>query len=291
MTPDEERDDKDVLAAEYALGTLDTGERAQAQALVVVDKSFADLVRIWERRLGELNVLVAPVEPPAGTWERIKAAIATPAPSAGPQRSPEVRPPVIEPPTPEAPRTDILALRRRMHRWRRATVMVTGIAALFAGFVVLREIKPEVLPAQVRPKTKVVEVTKTIEVPSPKPAQYVAVLQKDATSPAFLLTFDLEKKLVTVRNVAADKQSGKQYELWLISNKFPGPRSLGVIANEEFSLQPRLASYDAATINTAVYAVSIEPVGGSTTGAPTGPVVYTGKLIQTTPLGFGGQSP
>src|SRR4029079_5352551 len=125
----------------------------------------------------------------------------------------------------------------------------------------------------------------------PKPAQYVAVLQKDAASPAFLLTIDLEKKLLMVRTVGADKQPGKNYELWLISNRFPGPRSLGVIANDEFSMQPRLATYDVATINSATYAVSIEPVGGSTTGAPTGPVVYSGRLIQTTPVGFGSQSP
>ena len=33
-------------------------------------------------------------------------------------------------------------------------------------------------------------------------------------------------------------------------------------------------------ISEATYAVSIEPRGGSPTGAPTGPVVFTGKLIE-----------
>ena len=197
---------------------------------------------------------------------------------------------------PEQPRTsgpvpDVARLRRRVRRWRRTAGTITALAAVFAGFVVLREMRPELLPAQLRPKLKTVEVTRTIELPSPKPAQYVAVLQKDASSPAFLLTFDLEKKLVVVRTVGAEKQAGKSYELWLISNRAPGPRSLGVIANQEFSVQPRLASYDVATINSATYAVSIEPVGGSTTGAPSGPVVYSGKLIYTIPLGFGAQLP
>ena len=68
-------DDKDGFAAEYVLGTLDTDERAQADALVLVDPDFATAVKLWERRLGELNVLVAPVEPPAPVWERIRGAI------------------------------------------------------------------------------------------------------------------------------------------------------------------------------------------------------------------------
>jgi len=64
-----------------------------------------------------------------------------------------------------------------------------------------------------------------------------------------------------------------------------------VIGPDEFSVQPKLASFDAATINSASYAVSVEPPGGSPTGTPTGAVLYTGKLIQTTPPGFGGQTP
>src|SRR5882672_2252806 len=69
-------DDTDGFAAEYVLGTLDADERAQADALILVDPGFAAKVRDWERRLGELNVLVAPVEPPATVWERIKGGLA-----------------------------------------------------------------------------------------------------------------------------------------------------------------------------------------------------------------------
>ena len=71
MTPN---DDNEVLAAEYVLGTLDIEERAQAQRLVAHDSAFAAAVTQWERRLGELNVLVAPVEPPAAVLNKIKAA-------------------------------------------------------------------------------------------------------------------------------------------------------------------------------------------------------------------------
>jgi anti-sigma-K factor RskA len=287
MTLEEEPDDRDGQAAEYVLGTLDAEERQRAQALITSDSHFADMVRAWERRLGELSAMIVSVEPPPQIWDRIKAALVASPPSAEPGQVAPVRP--------AGERTEIAALRRRMRRWRRATAAVTAIAAAFAGIVVVRELAPEMLPAQLRPKVRVqvVEVTKTVEVPvpSPRPAQYVAVLQRDAASPAFLLTFDLDNRVMTVRTVGAEQQRGKSYELWIIATKDPTPRSLGVIGTEEFSIRPQLARYDAATINSATYAVSIEPVGGSPTGLPTGPVVYTGKLIQTTPPGFGSQSP
>ena len=37
---------------------------------------------------------------------------------------------------------------------------------------------------------------------------------------------------------------------------------------------------DGATATGATFAVSVEPPGGSTTGGPTGPVVYSGKLVR-----------
>jgi anti-sigma-K factor RskA len=68
-------DDRDALAAEYVLGTLSADERDQAEALLLIDPGFAEIVRGWERRLGELNVMVEAVEPPPEIWERIKTDI------------------------------------------------------------------------------------------------------------------------------------------------------------------------------------------------------------------------
>ena len=65
-------DDRDALAAEYVLGTLSADERDQAEALLAIDPGFAEIVRVWERRLGELNVMVEAVEPPPEVWDKIK---------------------------------------------------------------------------------------------------------------------------------------------------------------------------------------------------------------------------
>src|SRR5271165_6836578 len=72
-------DDRDALAAEYVLGTLSADERDQAEALIAIDPGFAEIVRVWERRLSELNVMVEAVEPPPEVWDKIRTEIAEPA--------------------------------------------------------------------------------------------------------------------------------------------------------------------------------------------------------------------
>ena len=333
-----ENPDQEVLAAEYVLGTLGLAERVQAQRMIESDAAFAALVRDWERRLGELNVLVTPVEPPPAILDRIKArhaggdaisdvlteepppapaepepTIVTPAVEPLPVMPATALPPAIEAPAievvppprvqpqplPPAPDRDIssvaevIALSRRARRWRGTALGIAALATAFAAVVVVREVRPELMPDPLKPRVveRQVEVVKTVEVPSPRPAQYVAVLQRDAASPAFLLTFDLDKRTLTVRTVRAERQPGKAYELWLVSDRFRSPRSLGLIGDEEFTQRPQLANYDAVTINGATYAVSLEPEGGSPTGAPTGPVLYSGKLLQVTPPTFAAPSP
>jgi anti-sigma-K factor RskA len=67
--------DRDIgaLAAEFVLGTLDSNERAGASELLGQDDHFRTLVRDWERRFGELHLMVEPVEPPRPVWDRIAA--------------------------------------------------------------------------------------------------------------------------------------------------------------------------------------------------------------------------
>ncbi len=114
----------------------------------------------------------------------------------------------------------------------------------------------------------------------------VAVLQAQGGSPAFILTVDGATKNLTVRRVgAAAVEPSKSYELWLISDKLPRPRSLGVIGGGDFTARPVLASYDSDVVNGATYAVTIEQPGGSPDGNPHSAPVYTGKLIETVPPG------
>src|SRR6478672_10557031 len=76
--------DTDVLAGEYVLGTLDPDERAAAHNLISADAAFAAKVKVWERRLGELHLMVEPIEPEGDVWPRIKARLPEPKPQPEP---------------------------------------------------------------------------------------------------------------------------------------------------------------------------------------------------------------
>jgi anti-sigma-K factor RskA len=353
-------DAQDALAAEYVLGTLSADEREHAEALLTLDPGFAASVRMWERRLGELNVMVEAVEPPPELWDKIKAELgAVETSSEAPQAAPAPVPAAAEPPvetppeTPAAespplimadePGTDSIAipppvgelpeavsdsiaaslakslaepaeerteretappvilpeveskfepkvehklersanvvqLARRVSRWRRMTVVMGAIAALLALYIGLAQFAPGLVP--LGPRTQVVAQSTA---PAQLGARLVAVLQQEPTAPAFLLTVDPQSRTLVVRRVSATPEAGRSYELWLISSQFPAPKSLGVVGNDEFTQRQIPGNFDVATLRTASYAVSLEPAGGSPSGVPTGPVLFTGKIVESVP--------
>ncbi len=281
-------EDHIALAAEYALGTLDADERAQVETMMSVDKEFTAMVEAWQQKLGVLNQMVGSVEPRPEVWDRIKAAIGHSEQQA-PLQLPDALPP------PPAPANDISAttapvdtsnvvqLSARARRWRNVATATTAIAAGLVAMIATQLYAPDRLPDGLRPKvrTQVVEVKTTVA--PPPSGQFVALLQKDSASPAFILTVDGSSKNFTVRRVGATPEPGKSFELWLVSDKLPRARSLGVIGGNDFTTRPALASYDTDIVNKATYAVTLEPEGGSPTGVATGPIVFTGKLIEAVP--------
>ncbi len=281
-------EDHIALAAEYVLGTLDADERTQVETMMTVDSGFRAMVEAWERKLGGLNQMVGAVEPPSHLWERIRVAAGLSAPQL-PLTLPDVpSAPDIAPDVQPAARSsaEILDFSNRLRRSRSTSQVMTALAASLAAFVAVQAYRPDLLPQQLRPKPEV----KVVEVAAPQQtasasAQFVAVLQKGADSPAFILTVDTATKNFVVRKAGAEVEPGTSYELWIVSDKLPAPRSLGVIGEDEFTSRQVLASYDEDTINKATYAVTMEPKGGSPTGQATGPILFTGKLIEAVPPG------
>ena len=278
-------EDQIALAAEYALGTLDAEERVQAETMMSADKEFAAMVEAWQHKLGVLNQMVGSIEPRPEVWNKIKSAIglseaqaALVLPEAPPVTSEAVEPPAV------ADTSNVIRLSAQARRWRNVATFATAIAAALIAMIAVGVYRPDLVPEAIRPKprTQVVEV-KTPSVPTPRSAQYVAVLQKEGGSPAFILTVDAATRNFTVRKVGASAEPGKSFELWLISDKLPRPRSLGVIGNGDFTARPVLASYDSDVINNATYAVTVEQAGGSPDGVPHSAPVFTGKLIETVP--------
>jgi anti-sigma-K factor RskA len=276
-------EDHIALAAEYALGTLDADERAQVETMMSADRDFTALVEAWERKLGVLNQMVGAIEPRPELWDKIRIAAGLSDPQLPlvlPQAPPSAAPATAAPAA-ATDQSNVVEFSRQARRWRGIATALTALAAALVALVAVQITNPDLLPDGLRPKSPPQRV---VQAPAPPaPAQYVALLQKDSTSPAFILTVDAGTKNFTVRKVGATPEPGKSYELWLVSDKLQRPRSLGVIGGNDFTSRPALASYDTDTVNKATYAVTVEPEGGSPTGQATGPIVFTGKLIETVP--------
>ena len=277
-------EDHIALAAEYALGTLDVDERAQVETMMSVDRDFTAMVEAWEHKLGVLNQMVGSVEPPPEVWEKIRAAIGHAEPQAPlvlPQDLPLVAPEVVEPAPVVAAPSNVVQLSDSVRRWRSVASFTSALAAALVALIGIQFAAPDWLPEGLRPKarTQIVEAKAPAAAPS---AQYVAVLQNGG-SPAFILTVDGATKNFTVRKVGAPAEAGKSFELWLISDKLPKPRSLGVIGGSDFTARPVLSSYDADTVNAATYAVTVEQAGGSPDGNPHSTPIFTGKLVEAVP--------
>ncbi|GIX24771.1 MULTISPECIES: anti-sigma factor [Caldimonas] len=110
--------------------------------------------------------------------------------------------------------------------------------------------------------------------PTPMPPPLVVVLAAPQGPSTFVAGLSPDGSSLVVQPVAAvPVEAGRVLELWAVPGQ-GAPRSLGVIrADRPTRLQRRLE-----LPGTAALAVSLEPPGGSPTGAPTGPILYTGRV-------------
>jgi len=235
-------DDINGLAGEFVLGTLEAAERVAVAARRRREPALDAAILAWERRLAPLAETVPPVEPPAGLYERIEVALESTAARAL-----------------GAPSADIIDLERRVRRWRWTAAAASLAAALALVVIGVREAsRPEAVQS------------------------FVGVFNKDDVSPAFMLTVDLQSKVLTIRTVGAPQQPGKSYQLWIKTTPQTPPRSLGVIASASYTVGPELAVYRTDEVRGATFGVSEEPLGGSPTGQPTGPVLHA-QLVPARP--------
>ena len=106
----------------------------------------------------------------------------------------------------------------------------------------------------------------------------LATLDEQSGQPGFLAAANPADGTVTVVPAALLTGALQQsYELWVIP---PGgkPHSLGLVdpkRSVKVVVPPELLPHVSAD---STLAISIEPVGGSPTGQPTGPVIANGKL-------------
>ena len=114
--------ERDLLAAEYALGVLEGAALLEARGLLVSDPGFADDVAQWQDRLAPLLDEIADEPPRPEAWELIRSAIAG---SASPQ-------------------DNVVVLKRRLGFWRGASAAASAIAASLLLLVAFDATRPPV---------------------------------------------------------------------------------------------------------------------------------------------------
>jgi len=150
----------------------------------------------------------------------------------------------------EASRT--VASRRTVRRALAATVLVCVVAA--GGFFAWR-------------------------INQPPPLQAVATIQGPQGPGVW--SIELDPRGVRLRAVAlagAVARPGHSFELWALPKDGGAPVSLGLLPDAGQLERTLSETQQAALEKAAQVAVSLEPPGGSPTGAPTGPVLYVAPL-------------
>lgn len=229
-----------MLAAEYALGVLEGTKRKEAERRAEHDPAFARMVDDWHVQLSPMLDYLEDATPSPRVWRAIESEIGR-----------------VEAPRPRRARRDADAVvRQSIPAWRALGLLMFGGAFAVSVLVALVD------GGLVRWGAD----------PTAASSALVATLSPEGSAPTALARVD-GSGAVTVRITVAG-EGGRVPELWLI----PGdgvPRSLGVVADRRatVALPPGIAPKAGE-----VLAVSLEPPGGSPTGAPTGPVIASGQL-------------
>jgi anti-sigma-K factor RskA len=258
-----DRPERDALCGEYLLGTLrGPARRRFARALREEPRLAARLLELAALYTPRPNERVA-IVPRADGWERLRVALGLPEDAdAAPRRIAPGQPAQGRPPPgrPSPERAAPPAL-RPAPRWTPRWLMVAGGAATAVVVALLW-----LLPAQ--RFTPVAELAQTQAVPQSLP-NVTAALAAD------------RRVLQLKSETALAAASGTSFEVWVLPAGGGAPRSLGVL--NQLNGELRLAAERAALLGAgAKLAISLEPVGGSPTGAPTGPVVLIGNVTQAT---------
>lgn len=146
--------------------------------------------------------------------------------------------------------------------WRVSSLATAALAAVMFGYIALGPARPGNAPADAM----------------------VVVLQDQTETPMMTVAWAPDVRgtprlrLRVIGHQTMDPETA--WELWMIPGPGEAPRSLGLITTHETQFVPIPSGMLPALNAAAGMAMSVEPKGGSPTGRPTGPVLYSGHCVK-----------
>ena len=246
------RDDQERLAAEHVLGLLEGDERGTAERLLASDQGFQAQVEQWRRRFSEWDSTAAEEPPGEALWHRIESGLQADVQAEPAQAAPH---PVLSPQRQASPGL-FQGLWHSLPFWRgfgMAGALAALLLAVGASFFAEKASRQPIL---------------------------VAVLMTNANQPgAVLRTFtDGRAELTPLGDMQIPHNHSIQ--VWTFPDPAGAPVSVGVVQAARTVLL-NLQNLPQPHSN-QLFAISVEPLTGSPTGQPTGPVVM--KVTAATAL-------
>lgn len=246
-----------ALAAEYVLGTMIGAARKRFERLCAGAGGvvFESERRFWEQRLAALDNNLRPLSPPETVWVNLERRISGDASIAAARNADKV-----------VPLRSAAASTATRGRFMQAWALLATAASIVLAVLLVRVYQ--------RPPVTVVQ--RVAAAPAVMP--YVAALNLPKAPMHFTLALSPERGTMTVAASGSyPKLGAHSLELWWISPK--GPVALGVLPTHgegHMTLPKGLPTHGQMTL-----AISLEPVGGSPTSQPTGPVLTSGAALRS----------
>lgn len=235
-------EEDDQRLAEYALGVLEADERKSVEAQLAADAEYAERLAEWHAHLAPMLAEIADQTPPEYVWARIRDSLGqNPRHEEAVRSRPEGRGSIWE----------------SLNAWRWLTAGSAAAALLMAVLLVVMLPREDSL--------------------QPIDSMLTAALQLETGQVVYTATLDASRRSLVVVPAAEIQLEGRDAELWLIAGDLP-PQSLGLLPADgaaRLAVPEELVALASAN---SVFAISLEPPGGSPTGLPTGPVVAQGVL-------------
>ena len=241
-------------AGEYVLGTLASAQRRVLDERLPHDADLREAIQAWEARLLPLTALVDAVAPSARLWQRIERSM---------QAQPMQETPLPTTATISSPKRTVSARRRRgwwpdwndLAFWRGLSAASFVTAAVLAVLLVIRT-----------------------DAPQPAPQFMVVLVAPQDKAPGWVIQAGLSRQLSLIPLGTLTVPHDKALQFWTKADGWKGPVSLGLVEPGR-TLRVALDKLPPLQAN-QLFELTLEPVAGSPTGRPTGPIQFIGRAVK-----------